>query len=95
MEEIKKIQKDRQALMDMIEYATKHENYSIKLDGKACKLIYDFIGDLLYEIQNSKIEYEKLEKQIDLIAERLTTDTHGKKFIIQYYKELSEEEKEV
>ena len=48
---------------------------------------------LIEIIETQKAEIEKKNKAMDLMAEQLTTPIHDKKWVIEYYTKLAEENK--
>ena len=51
------------------------------------------IYTVLNLVETQKVEIEKKEKAMNLMAEQLTTPINDKKWVIEYYTKLAEEEK--
>lgn len=91
-EAIKVINKRTERLLKELE-VEKREDFSD--EPKIAYLMQEIRANktLLNLIETQKAELEEREKAMNLMAEQLTTPINDKKWVIEYYTKLAEEEK--
>lgn len=67
--------------------------YRNDIEACLCEVDHKYKETILYIIETQKAEIEKKNNIMNLMAEQLTTPINDKKWVIEYYTRLVEEEK--